>query len=108
MIIYAISIAIEKSVHEEWIGYMKEVHIPDVMRTGCFRKCELQRVLEPASEAEFLAYSIQYSSDSIEDYERYRTELAVLLQAEHTQRFAGEFKAAREVREVMLEFKDAR
>jgi hypothetical protein len=108
VIIYAVSIAIKKSVHEEWMRYMKEVHIPDVMRTGCFRKCELQRVLEPASEAEFLAYSIQYSSDSIEDYEHYRTEFAVRLQAEHTQRFAEEFRATREVREVMLEFKDAR
>jgi hypothetical protein len=107
VIIYGVSIAIEKSAHDDWLKYMKEVHIPDVMRTKCFKKCVLSRVLEPASKPGFIVYAIQYSCASFQDYERYRNEFAARLQAEHTQRFAGKFDAAREVTEVMFEFDDA-
>src|SRR5260221_7279039 len=98
MILYVVSIKIQQSVHDDWMKYMQQVHIPDVMKTGCFTNCVLSRVLEPASEQGWTAYSIQYACDSLENYQRYRQEFAVGLQEEHTRRYAGKFRAEREVR----------
>jgi len=36
MIIYSVTVNIDDSVHDEWVTWMKEVHIPDVMATGYF------------------------------------------------------------------------
>jgi hypothetical protein len=92
--IYAVSISIEKSIHDDWL--MKEVHIPEVMRTSCFTKCDFSRVVEPAGQDEFVKYRIEYLCNSIQGYERYRKEYASALQQEHTRRHAGKFTAARE------------
>jgi hypothetical protein len=88
-------------VQDDWLKYMKDVHIRDVMRTGCFTKCEVSRVMEPVDKDEFAKYRIEYFCSSIQDYERYRKEFAAVLQHEHAQRYAGKFTAAREVRELV-------
>ena len=36
MIIYNVTVNVEAEIHNDWISWMKEVHIPDVMNTGYF------------------------------------------------------------------------
>ena len=36
MILYNVTISIDTSVEEDWLQWMKEIHIPDVMNTGLF------------------------------------------------------------------------
>ena len=36
MIIYNVSIKIEPNIKDDWIKWMKEKHIPDVMNTAIF------------------------------------------------------------------------
>ena len=77
MIIYNITINIEDSVHEEWLEWMKTVHIPDVMKTGMFTDSRILRVLVEESLGG-QTYSVQYTCDSLEKYQQYESTISFL------------------------------
>ena len=93
MILYNVTINIDESVHDEWLHWMKTVHIPDVMATGFFLENRLARIL--AEEQGGMAYSIQYTLKSMDDYNAYQANHAPRLQNEHTMRYKGKFGAFR-------------
>jgi hypothetical protein len=97
MIIYSVTIAIQASVESEWINWMNKIHVPDVLKTGCFSECRINKVL--GSETEEPTYVLQYDCELIEDYHRYRDSFAPALQKDHTDRFAGRFRASRQLLE---------
>ena len=41
MIIYNVTISIDKEMEKTWIDWMKSTHIPDVMNTGMFLDCKI-------------------------------------------------------------------
>jgi hypothetical protein len=93
VILYNVTINIDDSVHDEWLHWMKTVHIPDVMATGFFIENRVARIL--AEEEGGKAYSIQYTLKSMNDYDAYQAQHAPRLQNEHTQRYNGKFGAFR-------------
>ena len=70
MIIYNVTINIDFDVRDEWLAWMKEVHIPEVMKTGLFTSNQILKVLGN-EEAGGATYSIQYMCNSMEQYETY-------------------------------------
>ena len=44
MILYNITVSIDYDVHQEWLIWMKEVHIPDVLSTGLFLKSKIAKI----------------------------------------------------------------
>ena len=48
MIIYNVTISIDKDVENHWLDWMKNTHIPDVMQKELFIDCKISRVLEEA------------------------------------------------------------
>jgi len=99
MIIYNVTVNVEDSIHDEWLSWMKEVHIPDVMKTGMFSAYRLSRVL--SDEDTGLTYSFQYSCDNMEKYERYIREFAPALRNDVTGKFGDKFVAFRTLLEVI-------
>ncbi|NNE55646.1 MAG: DUF4286 family protein [Flavobacteriales bacterium] len=99
MFIYNITVNIDPDVHEDWVKWMKEVHIPDVMNTGHFLEYRFSRIL--AYEEGGKSYSIQYLCKSMSILENYQDKDAIRLQGEHTRRFEGKFAAFRTVLEVV-------
>jgi len=97
MIIYSVTIVIEAGVASEWIDWMQRVHVPDVLRTGCFSECYTYKVLE--SNDPDPTYVLQYQCPSLEQYYRYRDNFAAALQKDHSSRFAGRFRASRQLLE---------
>ena len=97
MIIYSVTITIEAAVEREWSDWMRRVHVPDVLQTGCFTKATIYRLVEPPSDAP--TYVIQYECASIAEYQRYRDDFAPGLQKEHSDRFSRRFRASRQVLE---------
>ena len=81
MILYNVTVNIDHSVEEEWLKWMKEQHIPDVMNTGCFKRnllCKINAESEGGS-----SYSIQYFCDSQKELDHYLNNYAAQLQQEH-------------------------
>ena len=96
MILYNITINVDDSIKEEWLEWMKTIHIPDVLATGMFIENKIFRII---TEDEGNTYSIQYFLNSREDYEKYQKEYAPKLQAEHSEKFSGKFVAFRTLME---------
>ncbi|MBN4051384.1 DUF4286 family protein [bacterium AH-315-M05] len=101
MIIYNVKVSIDDDVHDEWLKWMKEVHIPDVMKTGMFTDHKICRVLTDDPPAGGQSYSIQYVCKNMDNYNRYREEFAPGLQEEHAKRYKGKFEASRTLLEVV-------
>lgn len=78
---------------------MEKTHIPEVMRTGCFRRWRLWRVVEPL-ETGRTAYTIDYLCQDKQHYALYQREHAPELQRAHTERYAGRFTARRSLLEA--------
>src|SRR3954468_3508188 len=97
MIVYSVTIEIEAAVESDWLDWVKGGHVPDVIRTGCFSDCHIHKVIgsEPANPT----YVLQYRCLSIEQYHRYRDNFAPALQKDHRGRFAGHFRASRQLLE---------
>ncbi len=99
MIIYNVTINIENDVREEWLQWMKEKHIPDVMKTGYFIENKICKVL--VEEEQGTTYSIQYTCANMQDLEEYRRDHAPRLQKEVNDKYANKFVAFRTVLEIV-------
>ncbi|HNR54137.1 MAG TPA: DUF4286 family protein [Flavobacteriales bacterium] len=99
MIIYNVTLNVDTEVHQEWLTWMKEVHIPDVMATGLMLDCRLCRVL--AEDEGGVTFAVQYTCADMATYERYRAEHAPRLQAETQKHYGGRFAAFRTLLEVL-------
>jgi len=97
MMIYSVTITLEASIESEWTDWMTKVHVPDVLRTGCFSDCRMSKVLGLGSEEP--SYVLQYQCRSLEEYHRYRDNFAPALQKDHSDRFAGKFRGSRQLLE---------
>ena len=73
MIIYNVTTNIHDSVHDTWLRWMKENHIPDVLATGKFTSAKLVRVLVE-EEMGGKTYAVQFITDSKETLQKYYEE----------------------------------
>ena len=79
MIIYNITIKVEWTIAEEWVKWMQEVHIPEVLNTGCFEKHQFVRLLQ-VDETEGPTYATQYYAPTLSKYDYYLQHFAQPLQ----------------------------
>ena len=68
----------EWGIHDEWLHWMQDIHIPEVLGTGCFEKNQLLRLLD-VDETEGPTYASQYYAATEADYERYMDMYAAAL-----------------------------
>jgi hypothetical protein len=99
MFIYNVTVNIDPEIHTEWLSWMREKHIPDVMKTGCFTESRMVKVLNVDDEGH--TYSIQYTFSEMKDIEKYQAEFAKKLQAEHTEKFKDKYAAFRTLLEII-------
>lgn len=99
MIIYNVTVNIENDVKDEWLQWMKTVHIPDVMATGHFLENKICKVL--VDEEQGTTYSIQYTAATMKDLEEYQRLHAARLQKEHSDRYANKYIAFRTLLEIV-------
>lgn len=102
MFIYAVSVYVSPEVEQEWVWWMKEVHIPDVLKTGCFLKACLFRVEQDSAEG--VVYSVQYTYKDKVDFEKYEKEFADALRDEHHIKFGNKCHAFRSHAALVHEF----
>ncbi len=99
MILYNVTIKIANEVHDDWLNWMKTIHIPDVLNTKLFLENRLCRLLGE-DEQEGVTYAIQYLCKDMTTFQQYQTHFAKSLQEEHTQRYKNKYVAFRTLLEV--------
>ncbi len=102
MYIYNVTINIDESIHDQWLDWMQQEHIPAMLDTGKFSKALLTRV-QIKEEMGGITYSVQYRTDSKETLEQYYSEDAQTLRGQ-SKPFEGKFVAFRTELEVISEY----
>ena len=46
MYLYNVTVKIDLSKHDDWVFWMQNEHIPDVMKTGLFKKYRFCKLME--------------------------------------------------------------
>ena len=100
MIIYNVTVSVLESISDEWLDWMKNVHIPEVMATGLFIENRILKLKLPETE-EGVTYAIQYSMKSMDEYNKYQKEFAPALQKLHTGKYTNRVHAFRTVLETV-------
>ncbi len=94
MILYNVTVKVDPDIAQDWLRWMKKVHIPEVMKTGLFREHRFLRV-DGAEADSGNTYAIQYWLNNMEDFLRYQKEFATELQAAHRERYKDKYVAFR-------------
>ena len=102
MILYNVTINIHESVHDQWMKWMQEKHINDMLATGKFSSARLVKVLVE-EDMGGTTYSIQFTTDSKETLQRYYDEDAPKLRAESASLFGDKMLAFRTELELISE-----
>lgn len=102
MLIYNVTINIDDSVHDEWLHWMMNKHIPDMLATKKFVGAKICRVMVE-EEHGGTTYSIQYTTQNREMLQRYYLEDAEKMRSEGNQLFPNKFVAFRTELEIISE-----
>ncbi|MBC8047719.1 MAG: DUF4286 family protein [Fimbriimonadaceae bacterium] len=100
MYIYNVSVKVETHKADEWLAWMKQKHIPDVMATGFFTEYRMSRLLDDG-DLDGITFVMQYVCNTLDDYLNYKTQFAPALQKEHSEKFASDVVAFRTVMEIL-------
>ena len=99
MILYNVTTSLEPSIADEWVAFMLNHHMPEVVSTGCFIRSQLLRLLN--EEDDGITYASQYYAISLDQLEAYQEHFAPALRAEMETKFSGQYVSFRTVLEVV-------
>ncbi len=100
MFIYNVTVKLDKNIHREWLEWMQQIHIPEVMQTGCFAANRLLKLLE-SNESDGFTYTVQYTASSKADYDRYIEKYAAALRKSTINKWGNSIIAFRTLMEVI-------
>jgi hypothetical protein len=103
MILYNVTSNIDTSIQNQWLRWMQEKHIPELLATGKFTSARLVKVLVE-EEMGGVTYAVQYTTDSKETLQRYYDEDAPKLRSEALALFGDKVVAFRTELEFVSEF----
>jgi hypothetical protein len=100
MYIYNVTCLVTHNIHEEWLSWMRTVHIPEVIATGLFSHHRILR-LRDADESDGVTYAIQYFCSTREAYDLYVTKHASTLRREVREKWGESIISFRTLMEVI-------
>ena len=100
-ILYNVTVSLEASIFPEWLGFMREDHIPKILATGCFSGYKICRILDELTENYSVA--VQYFAVDKEKFRIYTAQFAPALQKEYVARFGSSAPAFRTVLRALEE-----
>ena len=102
MIIYNVTVSVEESIKLDWLKWMQDVHIPEIMETGIFSKSQINRVVVQGDSDN--TFAIAYTCETMKDLHQYQVKFASDLQQKHAALYGAKAVAFRTIMEVIQEF----
>ena len=97
MILYNVTATVDDAIREEWLTWMKKIHIPEVLATKRFLECKIFKVLLDKEDG--TSYSIQFFAESMAELQLYEALHANELREKHTAKYAAQVLTFRTVLE---------
>jgi hypothetical protein len=89
MIVYNDTVILDDAIEQEWLEWMKTVHIPAIMATGCFSSYRILNIIDSPNDG--VTYCVQYNADNQENFNNYFNQHLFHFQNLHQERFAERF-----------------
>jgi len=102
MIIYNVTVSIQHNLLKEWLEWMTNTHIPEVMRTNFFISAQLKRVI--INNDSGCTYAVAYTCHSLKDLQKYESTFAVNLQEKYKTQFGENAPSFRTIMSIEKEF----
>jgi Domain of unknown function (DUF4286) len=100
MFIYNVTIKVHSSIEEEWLQWLKQEHVPDVLATKCFTEATIVRLLE-VDDSEGPTYATQYRAESKALYNQYVEKFAGSMRQKSFDKWGDKFIAFRSLMQVI-------
>ena len=100
MIIYNITTKVAAPIHTNWLQWIKEEHIPDILDTGCFTHATVLQLLE-VDDSEGPTYAVQYFAESKSLYNNYIEKFAAQMRQKAFDKWGDKFISFRSVMKVI-------
>jgi Domain of unknown function (DUF4286) len=100
MLVYNVTYTLDLDICDEWLRWMKETHIADIMSTGFFidyRLCQL--LTHDHDDAKI--YTLQYTVKDMPTLHRFIEVSAPAFQQEQKKRYEGKYAVFRTIMEVV-------
>lgn len=100
MYLYNVTVKIEQSRADEWLTWMREKHIPDVLATGYFVEHRMCRLVDDG-DMDGMTFVVQYTLNNLDDFLAYKLTAGPALQRESLEKFGNDFFAFRTLMEIL-------
>lgn len=99
MIVYNVTIKVDRAIAGDWRVWMLQEHIPALLDTGCFTDAKMFRLLEQ-DDSDGPTFCAQYSCASRADYDRYIDTFSAQMRAETLAAWGDKIAAFRTVMQL--------
>ena len=89
MIIFNDTVIIDEAIQDKWLSWIQQVYIPAVMETGHFKSYQILTVIDSPNEG--VTYCVQYSAETIGDFNQFYSKHLHRLQDMHNREFENQF-----------------
>ncbi len=100
MILYNVTVKSDHSIASEWLKWLQQEHIPEMIATGCFTHANVFRLLE-TDETDGITYAVQYFSEDQFLYEKYIEKFSNGMRKKGLDKWGNKCVAFRSVMEVV-------
>ena len=102
MIVYNVTVSVDENITSDWLAWMKDEHIPEVMACGVFSKAQINKVI--TNDDSNNTFAIAYTCTTIEQLHRYQKEFSTKIQEKHVARYGDKAVAFRTIMQIIEEF----
>ncbi|NVK51146.1 MAG: DUF4286 family protein [Cyclobacteriaceae bacterium] len=100
MILYNVTINVTPEIESDFIQWMRETHIPEVMATGIFTEHKFLRLLHDSDDGS-TNYAVQFFTESMERMQDYEKNFAPALREKTQERYQDKALAFRTLLEIL-------
>jgi hypothetical protein len=90
MFIYNVTVKVDWSIHDAWVQWMLNEHMPEMIETGCF-----------TDEKDGPSYAAQYFANSKSDYNRYIENHSTTVRQKYFDTWGDRFVAFRSLMQIV-------
>ena len=99
-LIYNVTAKVDWSIHDEWVQWMQTYHLPEMLKTGCFKTARLLRLLE-IDEEDGPTYAAQYIAETKTDYDRYISDYSASVRKKYIEKWGDRVVTFRSLMQIV-------
>lgn len=100
MIVYNVTTKVDTAVAGEWLQWLKEEHIPEIINSGCFTHANILELLE-TDNTDGPTYAVQYFAESKALYNLYIEKFAPVMREKSFAKWGNKTIAFRSLMKVV-------